>query len=85
MKNIANRVSIHQRPQEVENRQEAGHWEMDLIQNGKEFIVTLVERKEKDIKRCFNRAKIMNIHLRQSLCCLTCSACHKLFFHTANT
>jgi IS30 family transposase len=47
VKNIANRVSIHQRPLEVENRQEPGHWEMDLIQNGKDFIVTLVERKSR--------------------------------------
>ena len=47
MKNIANRVSIHQRPEEVKERQEAGHWEMDLIQSGKEFIVTLAERKSR--------------------------------------
>ena len=49
LKNITNRISIHQRPKEVEERQEAGHWEMDLIQNGKEFIVTLVERKSRYI------------------------------------
>ena len=47
VKNIANRVSIHQRPKEVEDRQEIGHWEMDLIQNDKDFIVTLVERKSR--------------------------------------
>jgi IS30 family transposase len=47
VKNIANRISIHQRPLEVENRQEMGHWEMDLIQNGKDFILTLVERKSR--------------------------------------
>ena len=47
VKNIANRVSIHQRPKEVEEREEEGHWEMDLIQNGKDFIVTLIERKSR--------------------------------------
>jgi IS30 family transposase len=47
VKNIANRVSIHQRPLEVENREATGHWEMDLIQNGRDFILTLVERKSR--------------------------------------
>lgn len=42
---IPDRVSIHQRPQAVEKREEFGHFEMDLIQNGKDFILTIVERK----------------------------------------
>ncbi len=42
---IPDRVSIHQRPAEVEKREEFGHFEMDLIQNGKDFILTIVERK----------------------------------------
>ena len=46
-KNITNRISIHQRPKEVEDRQEIGHWEMDLVRNDKDFIVTLVERKSR--------------------------------------
>lgn len=41
---IPNRVSIHERPSEVESRLEFGHFEMDLIQNGKKFILTIVER-----------------------------------------
>lgn len=41
---IPNRVSIHERPSEVESRLEFGHFEMDLIQNGKDFILTIVER-----------------------------------------
>ena len=42
---IPNRVSIHERPSEVESRLEFGHFEMDLIQNGKDFILTIVERR----------------------------------------
>jgi transposase, IS30 family len=42
---IPDRVSIHKRPPEIEERNEFGHWEMDLIQNNNDFIVTLVERK----------------------------------------
>ena len=30
---------------EVEKRKEFGHFEMDLIQNGKDFILTIIERK----------------------------------------
>lgn len=42
---IPDRVSIHQRPDSVEDRKEFGHFEMDLIQNGKDFILTIAERK----------------------------------------
>ena len=41
---IPDRVSIHQRPDSVEDRKEFGHFEMDLIQNGKNFILTVAER-----------------------------------------
>ena len=41
---IPDRVSIHQRPVEVEGRREFGHFEMDLIQNGKDLILTITER-----------------------------------------
>lgn len=41
---IPDRVSIHQRPASVEDRLEFGHFEMDLIQNGKDFILTIIER-----------------------------------------
>lgn len=44
---IPNRVSIHCRPPEVESRCQFGHFEMDLIQNGKDFILTLVERQSR--------------------------------------
>lgn len=43
-KHIPDRVSIHLRPEEVEQRKEFGHFEMDLIQNGKDFILTITER-----------------------------------------
>lgn len=42
---IPDRVSIHHRPDSVEDRKEFGHFEMDLIQNGKDFILTVIERK----------------------------------------
>ena len=42
---IPDRLSIHQRPESVEGREEFGHFEMDLIQNGKDFILTVTERK----------------------------------------
>lgn len=41
---IPDRTSIHERPRKVETREEFGHFEMDLIQNSNEFILTLVER-----------------------------------------
>ena len=41
---IPDRVSIHLRPEKVEERKEFGHFEMDLIQNGKDFILTITER-----------------------------------------
>ena len=44
--NIANRISIHDRPEHVEDRIEMGHWEGDLIigKDHKSAIGTLVER-----------------------------------------
>jgi len=46
MAHIPNRVSIKERPPQVDERQEFGHWEMDLIQGaGKANILSLIERK----------------------------------------
>ena len=44
---ISNRVSIHKRPKEVDEKQRFGDWEIDLIEgaNHNNFAVTLVERK----------------------------------------
>ena len=42
---IPDRVSIHQRPDSVEGRKEFCHFEMDPIQNGKDFILTVTVRK----------------------------------------
>ncbi len=44
---IPNRISIHQRPKEVDEKQRFGDWEIDLIEgaNHNNFAVTLVERK----------------------------------------
>lgn len=37
----------NKRPCIIETREEFGHFEMDLIQNGKDFILTIVERKSR--------------------------------------
>lgn len=44
---IPNRISIHQRPDIVQQKQRYGDWEVDLIEsaNHKSFALTLVERK----------------------------------------
>jgi IS30 family transposase len=44
---IVNRISIHQRPAEVANKQRFGDWEIDLIEgiNHSSFALTAVERK----------------------------------------
>lgn len=43
---IPNRVSIRERPPQIAERKEFGHWEMDLIQGaGKSNILSLIERK----------------------------------------
>ena len=47
VKHIPDRVSIHERPDIVEYRMEFGHFKMDLIQNGKDFILVIVERKSR--------------------------------------
>ena len=42
---IPDKVYIHQRPERVEGRQGFGRFKMNLIQNGKDFILTIAERK----------------------------------------
>jgi len=48
-KHNAPRTSIEERPPEVEEREEFGHWEIDLIVGGKDtsrpVLLTLIERK----------------------------------------
>jgi len=53
---IPNRISIKQRPAQVEERQEAGHWEGDTIvgKNQDGYIITLVER----VSRMLHAVKI---------------------------
>ena len=43
--------SVHDRPEEIENKLTLGHWEGDLVVGGKSTVVaTLVERKTKYLK-----------------------------------
>lgn len=48
---IPNRVSIDERPEKINKREEFGHWEADLIsgKNHQGFILTLTERISKQI------------------------------------
>ena len=44
---IPNRVSIHERPENIATRDEVGHWEADLMSciRGSQHLLVLVERK----------------------------------------
>ena len=46
---IPNRVSIHERPKNIEERDECGHWEGDLVlfSNSSTNLITLRERKSR--------------------------------------
>jgi IS30 family transposase len=56
---IKNRVSIDERPPEVNERKEFGHWEIDLMvgSHHKGFLVTAVERKTKHTLVGFSQKK----------------------------
>ena len=45
--NIPNRISIHERPESIENREEIGHWEADLMscKRGTQHLLVMLERK----------------------------------------
>ena len=58
--NIINFVSVHDRPQNINERKEAGHWEGDLIiltALQSKNITTLVERKTRFTKLVLNSSK----------------------------
>lgn len=58
--NIINFVSVHDRPQEINERKETGHWEGDLIILAtleSKNITTLVERKTRFAKLVLNSNK----------------------------
>jgi IS30 family transposase len=56
---IPNRVSIHQRPQEIKERKNFGHWEGDLMifSNQSENLITLRERKSRFLMAIKNPSK----------------------------
>ena len=58
--NITNLVSVHERPSQINERKEAGHWEGDLIiftTLRSKNITTLVERKTRFTKLVLNSSK----------------------------
>ena len=80
---IKNRVSIRKRPLEIEDREEVGHWEGDLIigEYGRSAVGTLVERStrytilvqldsrdsETVVSKFISFLKRIPVHLRRSL------------------
>lgn len=61
--NITNLVSIHTRPEEINERSEVGHWEGDLIilaTTESKNITTMVERKTRFVKLKLNQNKTSN-------------------------
>lgn len=57
---IKERVSIHDRPQYIEKREEFGHFEADLFFNKGSMsknVITLIERKSRMIKLIKNKSK----------------------------
>ncbi len=58
--NITNFISIHDRPQEIDERKEIGHWEGDLViftTLRSKNITTMVERKTRFTKLVLNSGK----------------------------
>lgn len=61
--NITNLVSIHARPEAINERSEVGHWEGDLIifsTTESKNITTMVERKTRFVKLKLNQNKTSN-------------------------
>ncbi len=46
---IPNRISIHKRPKNIDNRKNLGHWEADMVHFGKQkqALITATERKSR--------------------------------------
>ncbi len=49
---IPNRVDIDQRPKQVDDKQEIGHWEGDTVYGQYGYLVTLTERVSKLLLTC---------------------------------
>jgi transposase, IS30 family len=62
---ISNRVSIHDRPEEIETRDTFGHWELDTVEGRKHSggITTALERKT----RYYDAQKIENIDSEEGI------------------
>lgn len=56
---IPNRVSIHERPEKIDKREEYGHWEGDLVlfTNSESNLITLRERKSRVFLAIKNQSK----------------------------
>jgi len=54
---IPNRVDIDQRPKQVDDKQEIGHWEGDTVYGQDGYLVTLTERVTKLLLTCRVKSK----------------------------
>ena len=55
---IPNRVSIHERPEYINNRSEFGHWEADLMQFRRESNCHLLTLRERKTRKTFGEVRL---------------------------
>jgi len=70
---IPDRVSVHVRPEDINNRSELGHMEGDLVFNSgsqSSNILTIIDRKSRLVMLTKNESKKTNVIVEAVSCCL---------------